>query len=43
MWWPAGAHVIFCMHFEKADGRSASKNVAEMRRLEANAGARWKI
>jgi hypothetical protein len=33
---PAGSHVIFGMHFEKADRRGARENVAEMRRLEAD-------
>ena len=40
---PAGSHVIFCMHFEKADRPGTGENVAEMHRLEADTGARWKI
>ena len=40
---PAGSHVIFRMHFEKPDRPGAGKNVVEMRRLEADTGARWKI
>src|SRR6516165_6787159 len=40
MWRPAGAHVVFRMDLEKTDRLRRGNDVAKMRRLEADTGAR---
>ena len=40
---PAGAHIVFRVHFEKTDRLGGGENVWEMRRLESDAVPRWKM
>src|SRR5271157_3816643 len=37
------AHIVLCMHLKESDRLFGGENVAKMQRLEADAGARWKI
>ena len=38
----ASTHIVFRMNLEEADRLRRANDVVEMRRLEADAGARWK-
>ena len=40
---PAGTHIVLRMHFEESDRLRCREDVAKMRGLEADAGARGKI
>ena len=43
VWWTASAHIVLRVNLDKSDRLRRGENVAEMNRLEANAGAGGQI